>query len=61
MPNDIIVIGSGVVPSASAGGVSRIVSTTSNTAGLGAFGGGTASTNVTAATYKHVKRRPIAL
>ena len=61
MPNDIIVIGSGVVPSASAGGVSRIVSTTSNTAGLGVFGGGTADTNVTAATYKHVKRRPIAL
>lgn len=61
MPNDIIVIGSGVVPSASAGGVSRIVSTTSNTAGLGVFGGGTADTNVTAAVYKHVKRRPIAL
>jgi hypothetical protein len=61
MPNDIIVIGTGVVPSASAGGVSRIVSTTSNTAGLGAFGGGTAATNVTADVFKHVKRRPIAL
>lgn len=61
MPNDIIVIGTGVVPSASAGGVSRIVSTTSNTAGLGAFGGGTATTNVSADVFKHVKRRPIAL
>lgn len=60
VPNDIIVIGTGVVPSASAGGVSRIVSTTSNTAGLGVFRE-VAATNVTAATYKHVKRRPIAL
>lgn len=60
VPNDIIVIGTGVVPSASAGGVSRIVSTTSNTAGLGVFRE-VAATNVTAATFKHVKRRPIAL
>lgn len=61
VPNDIIVIGTGVVPSASAGGVSRIVSTTSNTAGLGAFGGGTAATNVSAEVFKHVKRRPISM
>jgi hypothetical protein len=61
VPNDIIVIGSGVVPSAAAGGVTRIVSSTSNTAGLGAFGGGVAATNVDAAVYKHVKRRPISL
>lgn len=61
MPNDILVIGTGVVPSASAGGVVRVSSSTSNTAGLAVFGGGVAGTNVSADVYKVVRRRPISL
>ena len=61
IPNDLLKIGTGVVPSASAGGIVRVGVTTSNTAGVAIFGGGVAGTDVSAATYKVIRRRPITL
>lgn len=61
MPNDILAVGTAVIPSVSGGGVGRVVLLTSATAGFVAKGGNNVGTDVSAATFKHVKRRPIAL
>lgn len=61
MPNDILAVGTAVIPSVSGGGVGRVVLLTSATAGFVAKGGNNVGTDVSTATFKHVKRRPIAL
>lgn len=64
MPNDIVVIGTGAVPSTTGGAVVRMQVITSATAGVFVAGTGlnTVTANaISATTYKHVKRRPIAL
>ena len=64
MPNDIVVIGTGAVPSTTGGAVVRMQVITSATAGVFVAGTGlnTVTANAISATaYKHVKRRPIAL
>ncbi len=59
LPNDIIVVGTGVIPSATGGGAAINVSSTSNTAGLIQFGGNNVATDVSAAVYKVVRRQAI--
>lgn len=61
-PNDILVIGSGAVPSASGGAVCKLVTLTSSTAGLSMYlNGNVGSTTATGTTYKFVNRKPISL
>lgn len=59
IPRDILVVGTGVIPSATGGGVGLVVANTSNTAGFVQFGLGNVATDVSAAVYQLVRRTPI--